>query len=283
MSISKPLSGTTQNNIPFIRLEGGPKNALLWFGGPGNNLSPGRMFNPFVKAISPLLEDYTVTFLSRRSGLPEGYTTQKMSDDYAELITTEYDGHVDLIVGFSYGGLVAQHFAADYPDLCAHIVICATAYKISDEGKALDYRYAELLNQNKPRQALQGMAGALYSNKLTIAMMRPILWLLAPHLQGDSNTEIFRKDVLIEGKAEVAHDGRDSLSRISKPTLIQGGEFDKYAPLELLQETKELIPAKNGKLIIYPGKGHNILDDKQAAFDILDWISKLESDVNKVS
>jgi pimeloyl-ACP methyl ester carboxylesterase len=200
-----------------------------------------------------------------------------MSDDYAELISTEYGGHVDLIVGLSYGGIVAQHFAADHSELCDHIVICAAAYKVSEPGKELDYRYAELLNQNKPRQALQGMAGALFSNKLTIAMMRPLLWLLAPFMLGDSNTEIFRQDVLIEAKAEVAHDGRESLSRITKPTLIQGGENDKYFPLEFFQETQELIPNGNGKLIIYPGKGHNILDDEQTALDILNWISEQKS------
>lgn len=283
MSTSKPLSGTTGNNIPYLTLKGGPKTAMLWSGGPGNILPPTWMLNSFNKAISPLLEEYTVTYLTRRSGLSEGYSTKKMSDDYAELITTEFDGHVDLIIGVSYGGIVAQHFAADHYDLCDRIVICAAAYKVSDEGKALDYRYAELLNQNKPRQALQGMAGALYSNKLTIAIMRPILWLMAPTMFGAANTDVFRNDVLIEGQAEVAHDGRESLSRITRPTLIQGGEFDKYFPLDLFQETEELIPAGNGKLIIYPGKGHNILDDKQAALDILAWIAELEPDDHAVS
>lgn len=276
MAKTKPSYGMTQNNIPLAMLEGGPKTAMLWFGGPGNAIPKGFLFNSVVKALSPLLEEYTVHFLTRRSGLSEGYSTQKMSDDYAELISTEYGGHVDLIIGLSYGGIVAQHFAADHSDLCDYIVICAAAYKVSEPGKKVDYRYAELLNQNKPRQALQGMAGALASNKVAIAMLRPLLWLMAPAIIGNSYNAVFRRDVLIEAKAEVAHDGGESLTRITKPTLIQGGEFDKYFPLALFQKTQDLIPNGNGKLIIYSGKGHNILDDEKTILDILEWVAELE-------
>ena len=102
-----------------------------------------------------------------------------------------------------------------------------------------------------PRQALATMVGALYSNQLIVAIMRPLLWLLAPAMLGKTvKTDVYRNDILIEAKAEVAHDGRESLKRIAKPTLIQGGEFDKYFPLEYLRETQALIPNGNGTLII---------------------------------
>lgn len=276
MAKPKPVFGTTQNNIPFVRLEGGPKTAMLWSGGPGNAIPKGFILDSFLKWASPLLEEYTVYFLSRRSGLSEGYTTEMMSDDYAELINNEHGGHVDLIYGLSYGGMVAQHFAADHYDLCDYLVIGAAAYKVEETEVMVDYRYAELMNQNKPRQALASMADALYSSKLTRSIMRPLLWLLAPSIFGDANTDEYRRDILIEAKAEDAHDGSESLKRITKPTLIQGGELDKYFPLEYLQKTQELIPNDNGKLIVYPGHGHNISELKKPMLDVLKWIAELE-------
>lgn len=271
MAKNAPVFGTTLNNIPFAQVDGGSKTMLVWTGGPGNNLPRGWGFSQFTKGLAPLFDEYSMVLLSRRSGMPEGYTTRDMSDDYAEVITSEYGGHVDLIIGISYGGIIAQHFAADHPDLCDHIVICSAAYTVSDDGKKLDYRFADLISQGKPRQAYQLFAPVFSSNRLIQAGMRAILWLFGPAMQGDGDDEVFRRDVLIEADAELAHDGRDSLSRISMPTLILAGDHDNYFPLELFQETAEYIP--DGKLHIYPGKGHNVISDKQVAEDILAWIS----------
>ncbi|MEM7111909.1 MAG: alpha/beta hydrolase [Chloroflexota bacterium] len=270
--------GVTKNDIPYVKFEGGSKIAMVWAGGPGNALPAGWLFDSLTRPLHPLLDEYTVIFLSRRSGLTDGYSTKDFAGDYAELIKNEYGGHVDLIYGLSYGGIVAQHFAADHYDLCDHLVIGAAAYKVHETEVMVDYRYAELVHQNKVRQALASMASALYSNKLMVAIMRPILWLLAPTMLGKSVvTETYRNDILIEAKAEVAHDGSESLKRITKPTLIQGGELDKYFPLEFLQKTQELIPNGNGKLIIYPGHGHNILELEKPILDVLEWIAELES------
>lgn len=272
------VRGVTKNNIPYARLEGGPKIAMMWSGGPGNAIVKGWLFNSFLKPFSPLLDKYTLIMLTRRNGMTDRYTTKMMADDYAELIKAEYDGHVDLIIGGSYGGIVAQHFAAEYPELYDHLVISAAAWKVSDIGKASDYRFAELLSQKKPRQAWASMAGALASGPISAAVMRPLLWLLGPSMLGDQYNDRFRQDVLIEAKAEVAHDGRESLARITKPTLIQAGEHDKYFPLDLFRETADLIPNGNGKLIVYKGKGHNIFDDEKTARDILKWVADAEND-----
>jgi pimeloyl-ACP methyl ester carboxylesterase len=270
-SMGKPIFGITLNNIPFARVGGGSKTMMVWTGGPGNNIPRGWGFSQFTKGLTPLLDEFSLVMLSRRSGMPNGYTTRDMSDDYAEVISAEYDGHIDLIIGISYGGIIAQHFAADHPELCDHIVICAAAYEVSEDGKQLDYRFAELLSQNKPRQAYQLFAPVFSSNRLVQAIMRPVLWLFGPAMMGDGDNDVFRRDVLIEAEAELAHDGRESLVRISTPTLVLAGDHDNYFPVELFRETVKLIPG--GKLIIYPGKGHNIISDKQIAEDIEAWVS----------
>jgi pimeloyl-ACP methyl ester carboxylesterase len=266
-----PTYGITGNDIPYARLGSGTKTLQVWYGGPGTMMPKGIMFAMISKGLEPFLEEYTVTLLSRRTGISEGYTTQNMSEDYAELIKAEYGGHVDLIIGVSYGGIVVQHFAADHPDLCNRIVICMAAYEVSEYGKQLDYRFAELLNQNKPRQAWPKMAEVLVESRFLLAITRLLLWLLGPMLLGDTYTEVYRRDVLIEAKAEIDHDGTESLQRIKIPTLIQGGDNDHYFPVDYFKKTAALIP--NAVLKIYPGKGHNLLEDHQTANDILAWVA----------
>ena len=88
---------------------------------------------------------------------------------------------------------------------------------------------------------------------------------------GDSYDEVFRRDILIEAQAEIDHDGSESLRRISIPVLILAGENDNYFPQEFFQRTVDFFPG--GKLHIYPGKGHNILDNDEAAKDIIAWVA----------
>ena len=118
-----PTYGITSNNIPYARFGHGEKTLLLWSGGPGNNIPRGIAFDRLSHGLTSLLDEYTITLLTRKSGLRKGYTTRDMSDDYAELIRTEFDGHVDLIIGISYGGIIVGHFAADHPEMFDHIVM----------------------------------------------------------------------------------------------------------------------------------------------------------------
>jgi len=274
-----PIYGTTKNDIPFVRFGSGPKTLLVWSGGPGNNISKGIAFNMMTKGLKPLADAYTITMLTRRSGLKEGYTTRRMSGDYADLIRDEYGGRVDLIIGISYGGIVAQHFAADHPDLCQRVVLLMAAHKVSESGLQLDLKFAELLNQNKPRQAYALIAEVLTTSRLGLAVMRPFLWLLGPTLIGKDNTPTFRHDVRIEAQAEANHDPLQSLGRIRIPVLLLCGDQDPYFPIDFYRETADLIPGATLK--VYPGKGHNLVDDEGVSEDILDWLASIKGNNNK--
>jgi len=197
-----PTYGITKNHIPYARFGRGGKTLLLWSGGPGNNIPRGMAFNLFSKGMTPLLDEYTITLLTRKSGLSEGYTTRDMSDDYAELIRAEFDGHVDLIIGVSYGGIIVQHFAADYPEMFNHIVMIMAAHKIEPQGAQIDYRFAELLSQNKPRQAYALLKSAVRCNDPVFINEHELMY----NMKGDvPEDEYFHP---LEG-SEIAREGRD--------------------------------------------------------------------------
>jgi pimeloyl-ACP methyl ester carboxylesterase len=77
-----------------------------------------------------------------------------MANDYAAVIRDEFNGGPVDVIGESYGGLIAQHLAANHSELIRHLVIYMSAYKFSQEGASLDMRFAQLASQGKTREHL---------------------------------------------------------------------------------------------------------------------------------
>ncbi|MHA1689209.1 MAG: alpha/beta fold hydrolase [Promethearchaeota archaeon] len=263
--------GTFKNGIPFVRYGNGKKILLVWWGGPGNDVPKGFIFNSIRNGLKPFEKEYMIYLLTRKSGLPEGYTTRDMSNDYAELIREEFDGHVDLIIGISYGGVILQHFITDFPSLSDHFVIAMAAHEISEEGKALDYEFAELLSKGKKSKAYPLIINAIYPKGFKRALFKLFMRIYAIFIK-TPKSETYSKDIMIEANAEMTHDSKDALKRIKVPVLIMGGDKDFYFPLEKYKEMATLIP--NSILKIYPNKGHDIFEEEQFAEDILNFIKK---------
>ena len=72
--------------------------------------------------IPSLVEDgYTIWYVMRRQGMPQGHSIADMADDFAEFIETELGGRVDAVLGTSYGGIeIGFHLAARHPDRWAY-------------------------------------------------------------------------------------------------------------------------------------------------------------------
>jgi len=269
MAKIKPEYGIFKNSIPYARFGEGDKILLLLSGGPGNEVPKGFIFNSMVKGLLPLVEEYRVYLVTRKSGLHEGYTTKDMSNDYAEMIKDEFGGKVDLIIGMSYGAMIAQHFAADHADLFNHIVIAMGAHKISEEGKQIDLKFAEFLSEGNLKSAYVTIADALYPLGIKRTFLKGLLW-LAGSFAHKSKSKTFSQDVLIEAKAEVEHDSIDSLKNLSVPVLLLCGDKDFYFPSEYVKEMDSLI--NNSTLKFYENKGHEIIGDPRFAKDILEFI-----------
>ena len=271
MADIKPIYGTFKNSIPFARIGEGKKKMLFFTGGPGNSILTGFGFQMMVEGLKPFMEEYTIHTVSRKSGLPQGYTTKNMSNDYAELIQQEFGGHVEVAIGMSSGGMIAQHFAGNHGDLCDHLIFAMSTHKLTEEGKILDTRFAELLSQGKSRRAGALIVEALYPPGIMRWMMRAVMWMIGNSVLG-TQSSTFKQDVLIEAKAEVSHDSIESLKRIKIPVLILLGGNDFYFPAKSAEEMAALIPSSTLK--IYPRKGHEIMDDKEFAQDIAEFIHR---------
>ena len=270
MTKSELAHSTFATGIPYLRFGEGPKTMLFFAGGPGNLVPSGLGASGFVRGMRPFTFEYTIYLLTRKSGLSEGYTTKDMSDDYAELVHNQFGGHVDLVMGASYGGLIAQHFAADHPELFDRLVIVMSAHVVSDQAKRLDSRYAELISQRKDREAMALRAEAAFSG-LTRSVMAAILWLFGKTLLGTID-DTFRRDVVIEAQAEANHDAGDSLAQISVPVLIVGSTDDFAFPVSSVEEMARLIPGAQLKL--YRGGHTAAFLDKRFVHDVREFTSR---------
>jgi len=141
------------------------------------------------------------------------------------------------------------------------------AYKVGDEGKQLDTRYAELMNQGKTREASTAMISILYPGGIKKYLFKFFIWLFAPLISSKPTSPM---DLLVEAKAECEHNSKNRLVEINVPTLVIAGDNDFYFPEELYRETAAAIP--NAKLILYEGVGHMVMG-KQFDEDVLKFLS----------
>jgi pimeloyl-ACP methyl ester carboxylesterase len=252
MPSAKLAHGTFADGIPFVQFGAGPKTMLFLAGGPGNTVPSGVGATGFIRGMRAFTDEYTIVLVTRKSGLPRGYTTQDMAEDYADLVRDEFGGHVDLVMGTSYGGMIAQYLAADHPDLFDRMVIVMSGPFASDEAKRIDLLYADLIAHHKDRRAMALRGEAVTKPGVARAAMSAMLWLLGPLLLGAVD-ETFRRDVVVEAEAEAAHDSRDAGGRIVVPTLVVGSTDDFAFPADVVEDMAARIPG--AELRLYAG-GH---------------------------
>ena len=252
--------GEFTNGMKFAKLGTGKKTLLLFLGGPGNTIPKGFILNLSIKPLLPLSNSYTIYLLSRKSNLPEGYTTEDMAKDCAEVIQQDFNGHVDVIIGGSYGGIIMQYFAALYPELATKHVILAAAHSVSEIGKKIDFQFAEHVSQGNYGKAGATIAKGVYNPGFKQKLMSVFFRLMgSTMLKGGSPT--FKQDIMVEAHAEVNHDGREILKQINVPILLLNGDEDIYFPKSYMEETAALI--KDCRLELISGKGHTAFESPE--------------------
>ena len=272
MSKIKPFYSIFSNGIPYAKIGSGKKVMLVLQGGLVNEIPKGSAFTMFAKPFYMFLQEYTIYFVTRKSGLAENYSTLDMANDYANLITEEFDGNVAVIVGISFGGYIAQYVAIEHPEMCNYFVIVMASYKCSDKGAKFVLEYSRYMNEGKSGKAFSTISNVFIPNKIIRFFLKPFFYIFGSFMKPTS--ESFKQDLAVEVKAEANHDTKDQLKEITKPTLVICGDKDYFVPFNHLKEMEQLIP--NATVKIYEGEGHNIVNNNRFTRDIAIFIKKQE-------
>ena len=83
--------------------------------------------------------------------------------------------------------------------------------------RRIDSRYAELIGRGRDREAMALRADAAFTG-IVRSLMAGALWLFGKVLLGKVD-DTFRRDVVIEAQAEVAHHASEAFGRIAAAFL----------------------------------------------------------------
>ena len=116
-TVQEPRRGTFPNGMEYLTWGDGPRTLLSILGGPGSFVPTGTMARMLVRQSRPYVAaGYTNWIVTRRRDMPADHGIADMADDYAQLVTEEFGGRVDLVVAESFGGMIAQYLAARHPN-----------------------------------------------------------------------------------------------------------------------------------------------------------------------
>ncbi len=259
MAVPTTETGHLAGGLPFVRFGEGPRK-LVVFPPINDSLADvthgARFFRWYFRRFA---DDHTVYLVSRRRGLPPGYTTREMAADYGEAFRESIGpAHV---MGLSLGGLVAQHFAADHPEHVESLVIGVAARGLGLEGREIVGRWIGLAREERWRALHAEMVVSMYAG-----IRRPLYEILARLLGGAVvRNPSAREDFVVSAQAALNHDADDSLGAIAARALVVGGARDRLFPATLQNDTAGRIPGATIRLI--EGVGHGAFDERKRDFD----------------
>lgn len=265
----EPSTGTFANGMGYVRWDGGPRTLLSIMGGPGSAIPSPRERAMMAGSLRPYLDDgFTVWAVTRRRGMPEGYSVADMAADHAQVIESELGGWVDVLLGEELGGMIAMELAAARPDLVGQVAVVRTAWQTSEWGRDADGRFGEALSARR-----FSVAGATLLEEIvpapSWARLRRALGPLVGRWLASRDYDF--PDVLVETRAEQTYDGRGTLPRIDVPVLVIAGGKDRIFTPELVAETVTMIPTST--LVQYPSAtGLGTVSTSKVPHDVLDFV-----------
>jgi proline iminopeptidase len=247
--------------------------AFLLHGGPGGDHSG------FKPAFSPLAERMQVIYVDHRGqgrsarGPKESYTLDNNVEDLEALRQHLGLGKV-VVIGVSYGGMVALAYASRYPESVSHLIAVVTspshrfleraqqivAERGTDEQRAMaDILWAGAFEDEEQLKQYYAVMGPLYSLKHD------------PEKARESRERGIRSiDAINQGFGGFlrTYDVSDDLHKITAPTLVIGGRHDWICPPEFSEEIARLIP--HADLRIFENSAHSVAaDEHDALLDVI--------------
>jgi 3-oxoadipate enol-lactonase len=243
---------------------------LLFISGTGGDLrtSPGVFESPLARDFDLLAYDQRGLGQTDQPGGP--YTMADYANDAAGLL--DGIGWDDaLVMGVSFGGMVAQEFALRHPQKVNRLVLACTSaggaggasYPLQ-EFAALPFeeRFFRQLSISDVRQTPE------WQQANPAAVERMLGWARSAQTLGADDPDRTRGAAL-QLEARAKHDTWARLAQLDMPVLLCGGRFDGIAPLANMQAMAARIPA--AELRIYEGGHLFLMQDRRAYADIVAW------------
>jgi len=236
----------------YIRFGTGKKNLIMLPGlGDGLRTTKGTAL-PMALYYRCLAKDYTVYMLSRKSKLSRGATTRDMARDLKDAMK-EIGIEKASLMGVSMGGMIAQHFAADYPEMVEKLVLVVTCARENPVLLESLEEWVGCARRNDHTALMDSNVRRIYSE----GYYRKNKWMVP--ITGKLTKPKSYDRFFVQAEACRSHDAWESLPRISAPTLVIGGEQDHSLGGDASREIASRIP--RAVLKMYPQWGHGLYEE----------------------
>jgi pimeloyl-ACP methyl ester carboxylesterase len=242
---------------------------LLLHGGPGFDHST---FKPIYSALTDVAQ---VVYLDHRGngrsdpGPQDKWTLAQWGDDVRAFCDAL--GIVKpIVLGVSFGGMVAMAYATRHPDHPSKLVLVSTEAK---GGSYLEQRVAMFEKLGGPEVGALARRRFLESQGTDPALLAAWIKLAFPHYvrkprdpDAGSRT-VVRPDVLqwfnkLGGESR-RFDMLADLGRIKCPTLVLGGEDDPMTPIESQADIAAALPKHLVRFERFANAGHGVVPDSR--------------------
>jgi pimeloyl-ACP methyl ester carboxylesterase len=236
----------------------GPRTVLL----PGLSDGLAPISDPAARALlgdaPPGAGELDGRLISYRDPLVPPVTTATLARDVATVIDRTGHGPA-LLLCHSMGAMVAQHLAADRPDLVSGLVLSATLPYADAAFRAVVARWESLVVAGDPLAFAEdavasSFVGAERERRLAAARRDPP--------EAPPPERVARHVALTAAAA--SHDARHRLAAIGCPTLVVAGERDEVCPPHHAEALATAIG--DARMVVLDGLGHGFPEQGRDRF-----------------
>lgn len=157
-----------------------------------------------------------------------------------------------IVIGLSYGSLVAQHYAVNFPDRLKKLILISSFAHKTPFYKAIELSWENALKLGGYTHLLDVMLPYVLSDNYFENPLIPI------EILKNAKTELVDPIALSKLMAATAQrkDYRQELQRVNAPTMIIHGELDLLFPIYMGKEIANNI--KNAKFVVIHDAGHTL-------------------------
>lgn len=194
-----------------------------------------------------------------------GHSVSGYSSFIADFMAALGLGPDTVLLGHSFGSIIASHFVADHPGAVAELVLINPIAAPALEGPKGLMTKAAVLYYEAAARLPRGLGNALLRNQLIVRVMSETMAKTQDkalrrfvHDQHSAYFSAFAdRDSLLEAfKASVGSNVAEVAPRLELPVLLVAGEKDEIATLPDQHKLLPLLP--DGTLEVIPGVGHLI-------------------------
>ncbi len=248
---------------------------VLLHGGPGFDHS---LFKPEYAALADVAQ---VVYLDHRGngrsdrGDPADWRLDVWADDvraFCDALGIEHP----IVLGWSFGGMVAMAYAARHPDHPAKVILQSTAARMDIDRVTEAFRRVGGDEAADAARAFWSEGASPEAGAAYVQICLPVYGANTPDPSTMGRSQMNVELLMDPGRVMREMNLLPGLAAVQCPTLVLAGEDDPICPIEAMEEIVDALPADLVRFERFPKAGHFLnLDDPDRFFGLVrDFIAE---------